>query len=394
MATETTTAAPEDMPLGPVEADDPNPAAEARAAEAAQLPVEAEAADEPQAQESKREAIARGIRERRSQEPATDDTPEDLNTDVIPELQNAVAETQVEPQAPSVPKRKIKVDGQEIEISDDDLVRIAQQNFAADRRLDEAKRIKEEATRERAEANRLLELSRRDTPADPPAIAQPAAETAHPVTDKAKIQELRERILFGEEVDSAEALDELMRMSAPAQTRAEPDIRSVVDTALAEKQRKESTDRALAKFAESNADLVNDRKARLLVEDGLVEEMQRDMLAFPDVREEDVRILSPMQVAVAHRALREGGFQVRQLDALMDAAANSARAFRGQSPTPQPETRQLSSREELKRALPAQPRSAGIRVELGASTQQPKSRSDVINGMRDRTKGLPASSRH
>lgn len=380
-------------------ADDPNPAAEQPRDESGRFTAKTEEpeAEQPERQESKREAIARGIRERRSQPADADDEPEDLDTDQVPELAapeptiEAVAEPEVELE-PQPKKRQIKVDGKTIEVSEDDLVRIAQQNFAADRRLDEAKRAREEAARDRAEAARLLELSRQGDRAD-----QPAATAEDPQRDTAaltrqKLSQLRERLLFGSEEEGAAALEEFQRMTAPTQTREEPDVHAVVEQALADQRRKETSDRTLAQFAQKNHDLVNDRKARLLVEDGLIEEMQRDMLALPDVSEDDVNRLTPMQVAEAHKGLREQGFQVRPLDALMEAAAASARSVLGRSA--QPEQRTAQPREDRKRSTTPQPRSAGIRVDIGAQPQAQRSRSDVIREMSGRTRGTPVPARN
>lgn len=383
-------------------ADDPNPAQEQPRDESGRFTAKPDdaAPGQPERQESKREAIARGIRERRSEPAETENKAEDLDTDQVPDLALAEAataseaiETEAEPE-PQPKKRQIKVDGKTIEVSEDDLVRIAQQNFAADRRLDEAKRAREEAARDRAEAARLLELSRQGDRANPPAamVEEPQPDTA--ALTRQRLSQLREQLMFGSEEEGITALEEFQRMTAPTQTREEPDVHAVVEQALADQRRKETSDRTLAQFAQKNPDLVSDRKARLLVEDGLIEEMQRDMLAFPDVSEDDVNRLTPMQVAEAHKGLREQGFQVRPLDALMEAAAASARSVLGRSIQPQPEQRAAQPREDRKRSTTPQPRSAGIRVDIGAQPQAQRSRSDVIREMSGRTRGTPVPARN
>lgn len=148
----------------------------------------------------------------------------------------------VEPEPPKVEDqvakqmRKVKVDGEEIEVSEDDLV-------ASYRHQETTRREMTRAQQARAEAERLLAEAQANVP------KEPAPDRA------AKVKEYHDALFEGD-VEKATALfDEVMTTG-----RQEPplDVKSVIDQALPVMKQQLSNESALERFTTDYQDILGD----------------------------------------------------------------------------------------------------------------------------------------
>lgn len=147
---------------------------------------------------------------------------------VAPELK---AEDQVTKQM-----RKVKVDGEELEVSDDDLVASYQKQAAATKRLADAN----------AEAQRIVAAAKTEAEQ----IKKPAAADER----AAKVKEYHQALFEGD-VDKATALfDEI----TPGRQAPIPDVKAIIDQVTPVVQQKLSNESALAKFETDYKDIVDD----------------------------------------------------------------------------------------------------------------------------------------
>ena len=129
---------------------------------------------------------------------------------------------------PAKAKRKIKVDGQELEVDEESVIeagiKTLQKQSAADKRLEESARLKKEAE---AEARRILDDARRQ--------AQPNQDGKAPSPDGSAVERLTDdhfieavkKIQYGSETEASQALRNLMSEAAKSGKPAELTLNEV-----------------------------------------------------------------------------------------------------------------------------------------------------------------------
>jgi hypothetical protein len=192
---------------------------------------------EPSARELAMEAIASGHEERATAEMS----PQPDNKQALDNQLDAQLETTPAPQSGKV---KVKVDGIEDEVTQEDLIRSYQVNRAADRRM--------------AEATELLKQAKTAASATPPVGVEPKTPTndspANPKEGEEQRKRLLEAMFDGDQEAALQAMEELGigRPQAPIQQVQDPaQVVSAVKQQLV-------VDGALAKFSEDYADIVQD----------------------------------------------------------------------------------------------------------------------------------------
>lgn len=346
-----------------------------------------EAAEPPAAQQ-----LAAGAADDKGQEP--------------PATEAAPAKPGATPgQAPAAPvsdKHTLIVDGKPVDMSLDEIRRHAQIALASDNRLEEAKRILQEA-------KALRGTSPEHQPGiDPTAQGQPdpspASEGANqpPKLDREKLKAIAERIQVGDAEDGAEATAELIELvrSTMPKSGVEPDkIGEVVRSAIVQERTTTELNDAIGRFKETNQDLIGNEylapAAMEAVRREIVEEIVKLGLPHPEA---DIRKSLPTleSAATAYQTLRSKGYTLPTYTKVLDAGAQKLRTSLGlkapgtpepsstPSPPAKPVTPQPSAAErrlEHKRAQPSQPRSAGVRGVV-APQPQPKTPADYIQEQR------------
>lgn len=173
-------------------------------------------------------------------EPSTaTDGHERPQTDTAGESGTEVAAPKVEDQV-TKQMRKVKVDGEELEVSEDDLVASYQKQAAATRRLQQAN---EEAARIVAEAKAQAEQIK--TPPQP----EPTAEDR-----KAKYQEYHQALIEGD----TEKAFELMEALTAGRQQPIPDVNEIVNRVKPVVKQELSNESALARFEKDYKDIIDD----------------------------------------------------------------------------------------------------------------------------------------
>ena len=139
--------------------------------------------------------------------------------------------------------RKVKVDGEELEVSEDDLVASYQKQAAATKRLQEAGQMKEQAERILAEAK--AQAAQMATPAKP----------AEPEPDRAeKIKAYHQALFEGDQETASRLFDEVAQgRQAPI-----PDMNQIVSQATSVVKQQLDNESALDKFTKDYSEIVDD----------------------------------------------------------------------------------------------------------------------------------------
>lgn len=265
-------------------------------------------------------------------------------------------------QPPAQPtKRKLKVNGQEQEYTEEEVIALAQKAAAADDILEQAK--------ERlAESKRVLETTRvhvsRQNPAEEPAPTATETDDGDGQQNPADpLKEAIEQIQYGDPDKAKEVLGKTIAEVATAavkQVSWEDRVQADVASDL----------RAHDDFVKKNEDLAKDPRAAKLIRaellDGYAEDLRK--IGVPD----DKIPTDATQLANLHRGHKLRGAQVRSVSKLLEDAGNSVREFAKigaprqetapQRPTnPNPERVQVNlNRDDRRRAIPQQPQRANV----------------------------------
>lgn len=273
-----------------------------------------------------------------------------------PEPQADQSQPGNEPQAPA--KRKLKVNGQEREYSDEEVTVLAQKAAAAEDILEQAK--------ERlAESKRVLETTRvhvsRQNPAEEPATHAPGPDPqGDPQNPADPLKEAIEQIQYGDPDKAKEVLGQTIADAAQAavkQVSMDDRIRQDIQSDM----------QAHDDFVKKNGDLAQDPRAAKLIRaellDGYAEDLRK--IGVPDEKIPT----DPTQLANHHRFYKLQGQPVRSVAKLLDDAALSVREFRGtpraetttpQRPTPETRIEVNLNRDDRRKAIPQQPQRANV----------------------------------
>lgn len=267
----------------------------------------------------------------------------------------AAAQPETPPAAPAadpaVQKHKLKVNGVDLEFTQDELLRAASKGLGAEQKLEEATRLRREA-----------EALTRQTPSAPDPRAQaPQPETPATPMDADHLKKLARAISYGSEDESASAIRELVQLRA-GDGRANgptPDqiVQAATQNALAHIQRES----ALTTFGQEYSDVLKDPNLTYLAAQYV--HVLRDNYAKMGVPRSELDLY------------REAGKTVTDWDLSRKA------------PPPGTQTPSASSvstdRVERKRAAPKPPiAAASIRAPLAPEAPQIPRGSAIVNQMR------------
>lgn len=289
------------------------------------------------------------------------------------------APVQQEPQ-----KRKLKVNGRIVELTDDEVLAAAQKTLAGDMNLEETKRLLREAKaiRDGRTANHSGEndADTADLGNDP---IEPDSQNHEPST-----RSVIDKIQFGDPDEAAAELDRLVDARA-GKKASEGQLQRLMSQDLARSKKQ------LAEFQKENADLANNRLAAMAIEDGMYQGYAADIAALGISEDQIPR--DPVQLADWHRFYRINGYDVRSTKDLLDASKKKFFKEFGElggqrqqnRPSRQPDRVNVNvNRDQRRMAIPNQPtRSVAPRRDANPQ-QRPQTGSDVVNQMR-RQRGQP-----
>lgn len=330
------------------------------------------------------------------------------------EIDQPVPLPEPEPQQPQAPletpppdqKYKLKVRGEEKEVSLQELIAIAQKNEAADQYLDEAKN-------KLHEINTLLAQTKQQAqqPAQPghqagqpgpqpqPAPQQPAPGEGHPDA----ISKLLEAIQFG---DNPEAARQLLQDTIAGMTD-EVATRKVQEQLLQQRLKDEGARSAkvVKDFADQHPELANDEKARAAIEVTTLRMQCDDLRSLgldPYRLRTDGNPTTPGDIAQAHRYYRTEGHRLHTPAEMLETAFKEVNEWRGikpenPAPTPTnepprgaPRIEVSRERQDRLRAVPQQPsRTTAPTMQSPPPVDQAERRSNIVEQMKSRTKGSP-----
>lgn len=311
----------------------------------------------------------------------------DVPTPAAEASQEQVSEEEPEPAAPPA-KRKLKVRGQEVELTEDEVVAAAQKFLAADNYLDEAKSKMEEVNRLLAGARQTQPTARSDQPTTPQGARQNATQSADPDEDLAPAVadtpdpyvELAEKIQFGDSADAAKSLATLVTMEAGRQSeKALLDQRMRSDALQSQ--------RIVQKFSEEHPELAKDEFASAAMEKHLYRLQVEDMAKFWSPEEIPQ---TPADVARWHQYCRAQGLEVRDVGTLLTTARDNFLAWKGTPATPQtsaassgaPKIAVNVDRAARRAAVPLQPtRTVTARPDSVSAPPSTQTRSDIVKQM-------------
>lgn len=166
------------------------------------------------------------------------------------EVQPVVENDHVEEQAPATPEAKVvrvKVDGEERAVTEDELIRSYQKNSAADRRLEEAAQLLREAEQRAAQVAVQV---------------QQPVET--PIEVRDEVKETLAAIYSGDEEAATEALTKLMSKNRGGDQPTPQVYQPSVDDLASAVQEKLVFDQAVTKVQTDYPDIVSDRNLEML----------------------------------------------------------------------------------------------------------------------------------
>jgi hypothetical protein len=269
-------------------------------------------------------------------------------------------------------KHRLVVRREEREVDDDELRRLAQIGAAGESYLAETKSLRDEAA-----ALRNIAAQRPHPDDDDP------ADTDAPPNAGDPLQAIVEKIQYGPPEEAADALREVIaRAQDPEATRK----------AIYLHQRDLDVNRAKAAYQafagkRQNADLLNDRRNELVLQDLYYDEIARDLRALGLPAEQIPQ--DRTHLVETHRFHRIHGQRVRDTTALLEASRDAFLDWRGprgaeQNPAAQPRGNTISvsvDRSARRAAIPQQPARAAAPQHREASRQVPSSRSAAVDKM-------------
>lgn len=310
--------------------------------------------------------------------------PEQAQEQVEPEAVEAVAE-EAEPGPVAPVKRKLKVRGQDIELTDEELVAAAQKGLAADSYFEESKNKLKEVDAllrdTRSRATRTAQL------ATHPGEAEGAQETEAPTPGEAPehhedpYAKVVDAIQFGDPKDAAPLLAKLVTDQASKESK---------ETLRLERMRNDSmrSQKVLNDFTGQNPELANDKFASAAIERHIYDLQLEDLrkLGLP----EEQLPTTPKEVANWHQHYRVEGHEVRDAATLLTTARDDFMAWRGKSSvSPQPAVREGApkvtvtvDRQARRAAIQPQPtRTVAPKPDSVTNPPVQRDRSDVVRQM-------------
>lgn len=276
-------------------------------------------------------------------------------------------------------KRKLIVRGQEIELTDDEILARAAKVTAADSYLEEARGLLEEAKSIKAERNSQTQrhpAGRNDTQNDE-LDDNHDADARHP---EQSMRDVVDAIQFGDPEEASRRLEDAIDKRADKKAE-ERQLARLMNNDLTKSQK------ALKDFVAANPELDKDKMAASAIESSLYDIYEEDIvklgLADPDQIPKD-----PAGKANWHRFYRVHGHPVRSAAEALEEAKSRVMRWRGTQngsqqntqPAPKAAPRVNVDRTERRAAIPNSPQRSVSPPQT--QVQQTSSRSSVISGMR------------
>lgn len=308
------------------------------------------------------------------------DTPEDGVDETIISGERRTEPQKTQQQEPPK-KRKLLVRGQEIELTEEEILARASMVTAADSYLEEARETLREAKSIKAErAGQRSQHPEDQSGTQDDGLDNDNGEdrSQHP---ESRTKSVVEKIQFGDPEEAAAELDRLIDERADKKTD-ERQLKRLMDNDLSKSQK------ALKDFVAANPELNGDKMAARAIEQTLYDIYEEDIVKLGKVDADKIP-KDPQAKAQWHRFYRVHGEPVRTAAEALEEAKTRVLRWRGVSTTQQQQSRKAPdrvdvnvNRTERRAAIPNSPtRSVAPRPDA-AVTPAVTSRSDVISKMR------------
>jgi hypothetical protein len=298
-----------------------------------------------------------------------------------------VAEVRAEPEPQQPRKFKIKVNGKELELTEEELIARAQKTEAADEYFNDAKTLLNEAKALKRD------LESRPSPAATPAADRAAPEDqTPPAGDPNQVdpfKDVTEALLYGDPEQAAGKLRQLMTNVVPTLSR---------QTSEAERRQTELNRSRMSgqRFERDNPDLAGNEFSAGAIEARVYANQRKDLV---DMGLDDAKLpKSKADIANMHLTFRSDpktSGLVRPFDKLLDDAKADFLNWRG-GPEPKPtngngatphertspEIQVSVQRDDRRRAIQPQPSRTAVVRQAVPTAPPPKTRSQTIAEMR------------
>lgn len=290
---------------------------------------------------------------------------------------------------------KVKVRGQEIEMSQEDLIAHAQKSLAGDSYLEEGKsKLKEVDALLRETRDKASRAGQDGAHHAAPQSAQPAEpaspDGADPQHPEDPIAKLIETIQFGDPAEARELL----------QNTIEGVANKAVATNLESQRMQDEGARAmkvLTDFEGQHPEIAKDKRARAAIESDVFDLQVEDIAALgvdPAKLRPDGQPPTSGDVALAHRWYRAKGFKVRTPQELLETATKNFMDWKGVKQDPKPDqtpadpASKAAPRVDLtvdrtarRQAIPQQPSRTVAPKPDAQQAPQARDRSDIVRSM-------------
>lgn len=352
----------------------------------------------------RRNDIVRRFLERRKQQEVTADVEPDavaVADDASDEVEDETETAPIEAAPVNAPAKvedaepefTLLVDGKLVKMKQSEVLAKAQIAVASDNRLDEAKRLLQEArvlrgqdatSQHQRDGDDDLNGQDDEAPVDAKATNQPSK------LDREKLRGIVQRLQIGDEDEGVDALSEVVSLlaadSRPGVTRED------IEREIAQSRLKSEMTAAGEAFQEKHAAIMGDQELREIAYGRIRGEVRAD-LASLGIDAQQLAGLNGEQLFTLHMNARAQGAKVRSYDKLFEKAGADVSTRYGAliqpaaDPQPTQQTQQptqsrdvAQTRIDRKRSASQQPRTAGMR-QAPPPQQQAKSRAEIIADM-------------
>lgn len=301
-----------------------------------------------------------------------------LEPEPDPSIVGEVLEPEPEPVAQPA-TRKLKIRGQDVELTDDQILEAARKTLAADTYLEDARKLLEEAKTikaERAGRDPQPPEGRTDTQDDGLDSDDQQNRTRPPAPD---FKSVVEKIQYGDPEEAARDLETIVS-DRVGKGVSEGHLTRLFDNDLAKSQQ------ALKAFKVANPDLAADEIAQVVIERSMYAGYKEDIQKI-GIDEAQIPT-DPVALANWHRFYRINGYEVRSTADLLAKAKEKVVGWRGAA-APKPAARPAAprvavnvDRTERRMAIPNQPTRAAVPRRDVQPAPQKTPGSDVVAEMR------------
>lgn len=306
--------------------------------------------------------------------------PDAIGTDFNPDTGEDDGQQQLRTEQQPV-KKKVKVRGRELELTDDEILAAAQKTLAGDTYLEEARQLLDEAKKIR-QTRAGQDHSTTGDQTGEEGLNAPDLDDGN--TPLPTFKSVVEKIQFGDPEEAAQLLEQLVDNTSKKRAN-EGQLQRAFDQDLSRSQK------ALKAFSDANPDLAKDEIAAMAIEANMYKLYSEDMKALG--LDESQIPKDKTARANWHRFYRVNGYEVRPTSELLNAAKDNFLKWRGgqQGQSGQPAPRKAQPRVEVnlnrenrdtrRAAIPNQPSRTSV-PRRDASAPAQKTGSDVVAGMR------------